>query len=208
MFKRFLLISVVAVVVLATAAIAVFGWMRSKEQAQINAYEKIYTDAVELLEAEQPDKALELLETHFNATLADTDLKDWPPLMVQAAIDSKNYGHLEHLVNNYPETLSTNESAALWWLRAQMHRRLWSTTASLLETWPETRRKLPNRWKLLEADRLLLENDLEAAEASLHSWSGVGDEEVNRQLRLALLADQIADWCREDGVDVVVLVPL
>ncbi len=186
MFRRPLLILIV--VVLATAAIAVFGWLRHKEQAQINAYEKIYADAAELLETGQPDEALELLETYFNATLADTDLKDWPPLMVQAAVDSKNYGHLEHLVNNYPETLSTNESAALWWLRAQMHRRLWSKTASILEAWPENNRALPNRWKLLEADRFLLKNDLESAEASLRSWSGAGHEEVNRQLRLALLA--------------------
>lgn len=69
-----------------------------------------------------------------------------------------------------------------------MHRRLWSKTASILEAWPENNRALPNRWKLLEADRFLLKNDLESAEASLRSWSGAGHEEVNRQLRLALLA--------------------
>jgi tetratricopeptide (TPR) repeat protein len=54
--------------------------------------------------------------------------------------------------------------------------------------WPESKRQQPDRWRLLAADALIRAGENKAALDALESWQGKGNDEVNRQLRIALLA--------------------
>ncbi|MGB0744280.1 MAG: hypothetical protein ACPGSB_07115, partial [Opitutales bacterium] len=134
------------------------------------------------------NEALQLLESNFRPSLAESIQSDWPMRMVEAALAARKFTHLEHLVSQYPHTLFKNETAALWWCRAQMHRQFWLKAENLMARWPEEQRQLPNRWSILKADHLMLRNEPTLAIEELQSWSGEGQDEVNRQLRLALLA--------------------
>lgn len=147
-----------------------------------------YNDAYQMVEAGDAAEALELLNTHFSPKQAGPIQQKWPSLMVQAAIECHAYSQLESLVATYPGVLMENESAALWWMRAQMHLQAPEPAEKLKAQWPESIRKQPNRWRLLEADELARAGEGTLALDSLNSWQGVGNDEVNRQLRIALLA--------------------
>ena len=188
MLKRVVFILSLAVALFGATAFGVYTYLESQKQAKIEAWQATYDQAVELMQAGESAAALELLNTHFNPQHAGPAQQDWPPLMVQAAIESHAYSQLESLVAKYTGVLTQNESAALWWMRAQMHLGAPEPVEKLKAHWPESKRQEPNRWRLLEADVLLRADENERALESLNSWQGEGNDEVNRQLRIALLA--------------------
>lgn len=188
MLKRILIILSLAVVLLGATAFGVYTYFESQKQAKLEAWQASYDQAEEMLQAGEAAAALELLNTHFNPQQAGPAQQSWPPLMVQAAIESHAYPQLESLVAKYPGVLTQNESAALWWMRAQMHLNAPEPVEKIKVHWPESKRQQPDRWRLLEADVLIRAGDNELAIESLNSWQGQGNDEVNRQLRIALLA--------------------
>jgi tetratricopeptide (TPR) repeat protein len=188
MLKRVLPFLCLAVVLIGAIALSVYAYLKWQRNVQVEAWEITYSDAKQLLQAGDSTEALELLNTHFSPKQAGPDQQKWPPLMVQAALDSHAYSQLESLVATYPGVLMENESAALWWMRAQMHLKAPEPAEKLRAQWPESKRKLPNRWRLLEADELVRAGEVSDALDSLNSWQGQGHDEVNRQLRIALLA--------------------
>lgn len=197
MLKRISIWALLVAMLTGGFAAVFYAYGQHREKQELEGYRQVFEEAGELLESSQPGQALALMEAHFKPGLADTLQRQWPERMVEAALASRNYSHLEHFVAQYPQTLLTQESVALWWARAQMHRRFWAKAQSLFEHWPEAERKFPHRWHLLKADHSILEGDRAAAEDILHSWQGEGHDEVNRQLRLALLADSNAEAVRE-----------
>jgi len=188
MLKRTALFLCLAVALLGATAFGVYAYLKWEANAQLQAWEVTYRDASEMLQAGKASEALELLNTHFSPKQAGPAQQSWPPLMVQAAIDSHAYSQLESLVAKYPGVLMQNESAALWWMRAQMHLDAPEPVAKLKVHWPESRPEQPNRWRLLEADALIRAGQNTLALEGLNSWQGKGNDEVNRQVRIALLA--------------------
>lgn len=188
MFKSLLnlALSVLVLVVLSVGSFVGYqqysGW--KKEQR----YLLLYQEAVVLLDEGHAEESLELLEANFDDSLASDALSDWPSLMTRAALESRNYSYLDRMVADYPDLLLEQEDLVLWWGRAQIHRGQWSTMGALLDHWSPDQRQMPDRWNILEADRLLLEKRVDEARASLNSWTGEGRDEANRQLRLAILA--------------------
>jgi hypothetical protein len=188
MLKRFLFILSLAVALFGAAAFGVYTYIESQKAAKIEAWQVTYDQAAEMLQAGEAEAALELLNTHFNPQQAGPAQQNWPSLMVQAAIESHAYSQLESLVGKYPGVLTQNESAALWWMRAQMHLDAPEPVEKLKVHWPESKRQQPDRWRLLAADALIRAGENKAALDALESWQGKGNDEVNRQLRIALLA--------------------
>ncbi|MDQ8193800.1 hypothetical protein QEH59_05160 [Coraliomargarita sp. SDUM461004] len=188
MLKRIIPFLGLAVVLVSAIAFGVYTYLKWQNNARLETWQANYEQAAELLEAGEASAALDLLNTHFNPQLAGPAQQSWPPLMVQAAIESHAYSQLESLIVKYPGVLAQNESAALWWLRVQIHLDASEPADKLKAHWPESKREQPNRWYLLEADTLIRAGDNEAALDSLNGWQGEGHDEVNRQLRIALLA--------------------
>ncbi|WPJ96821.1 hypothetical protein SH580_03765 [Coraliomargarita algicola] len=188
MLKRILPFFCLAVVLIGATAFGVYAYLKWEANARLEAWEVIYQDAATLLEQGQSVEALELLNSHFNPQQAGAAQQNWPRLMVQAAIESHAYLQLESLVGKYPAVLLENESAALWWMRAQMHLDAPEPAQKLKQEWPEERRQQPLRWRLLYADELARAGDVEGALEELKSWQGQGNHEVNRQVRIALLS--------------------
>lgn len=181
-FLGFLSLTIVAI------ALGVYAYLDARKAARVEFWESTRAQASQMVRAGQAAEALELLNTHFNPSKAGQAQRTWPPLMVQAALESHAYPQLESLVAKYPGVLLENESAALWWMRAQMHLESPEPAEQLSLQWPEEKRTLSSRWHLLEADALIRSGQTERALESLQSWQGEGDQEVNRQLRIALLA--------------------
>ncbi|MGZ0655025.1 hypothetical protein ACWPKS_05405 [Coraliomargarita sp. W4R72] len=188
MLKRIVLFLCLTVVLLSVTVFGVYAYQKRQTDLQLERWEATYHEASVMLKLGESNEALELLNTHFNPKQAGPPQQKWPPLMVQAAIDCNAYSQLESLVAKYPGVLMQNESAALWWMRVQMHLDAPEPVEQLKAHWPESKRAYPDRWRLLEADTLIREGENTRALESLNSWQGVGNDEVNRQVRIALLA--------------------
>ncbi|GAA5482974.1 hypothetical protein [Haloferula sargassicola] len=181
----------ISLIVAVLAGVAFTGWFvhrKSSERSAQAERNEAFERAGDLLQSGRADEALELLQSKFQPDLAFSELVAWPDRMAEAAAASRHFGQLENLVARYPAILREVEPAALWWLRMQLHRDRWDATGTVLDHWPAERQQHPDRWKLLEADHLLVDKRIREARESLESWSGEGEDEVNRQLRLALLS--------------------
>ncbi|MDQ8206934.1 hypothetical protein QEH52_05400 [Coraliomargarita sp. SDUM461003] len=189
MLKRILPSLCLAFVLIGGSAFGVYAYLKWDANARSKAWDLIYKNASELLEQGQATQALELLNSNFNPKQGGSAQQKWPALMVQAAIESHAYLQLESLVAKYPAVLLENESAALWWIRAQMHLNAPELAAKLKEQWPVERRQQAMRWRLLRADELMRAGEAERALDELRAWQGQGNDEVNRQLRIALLSE-------------------
>jgi tetratricopeptide (TPR) repeat protein len=189
MLKKILLFVFFTFLLLSLVLSSVYFYHHYTQKQQQRYYDGIYQQASAWVESELASDALDLLNQHFKESEADGLQVAWPAMMVKASLRSNNYSQLEHLLARHPHILLVNESAALWWSRIQMHRRMWSAVAPLWAIW-EPQTKLRNRWHLLEADHFMLLGQDEQAREVLESWSASGVDEMNRQLRLALLANQ------------------
>ncbi|MBB5351570.1 putative Zn-dependent protease [Haloferula luteola] len=188
--KTFLRLALAAIVLAILGTGGFYLHRQSTQKAAQVARQGVVDQARKLLQTENPGEALKLLQAHFKADLAFSDMAEWPSLMVNAAAESRDYGQLESLVGRYPFTLRECESAALWWMRMKLHRGQWDTALPVLELWPPEKRQQPHAWKLLEADQCIHDGRRREARESLDTWKAEGNDEVNRQLRLALLADK------------------
>lgn len=187
--KKYLVIALAGLFLAVGGGVAFLLHSKAAEAREVEQRREAREEAERLLSSGRTEEALVLLQAHFKPQLAFGELREWPLLMVEAAAESRRFDQLEHLVVQYPATLRESESAALWWLRMQLHRGQWLSALPLLEHWPEERRQQKEQWKLLEADRLLQEGKVREARSHLQSWNAEGPAEVNRQLRLALLAE-------------------
>jgi Flp pilus assembly protein TadD len=190
MLKRILIALCLAVALIGASTLGAYAYWKWQKAKQLSEWEATYNEAAQMVQSGAPAAALDLLNTHFNPKIAGQAQQAWPPLMVQAAIDSRSYPQLESLVAKYPGVLRQNEAAALWWMRAQMHLGMYQSAEELALLWPEDKRTQPFRWRLLEADALMRLGQGDAALESLQAWQGEGSDEVNRQVRIALLSGE------------------
>ena len=175
------------------AALCYFGISHYLNQREITEYNSVYENARELVELGESGEALGLLRNNYSTVLSQKTENNWPVLMAIAALEGKDYFQLEIIIKENPNILKENESAALFWARMQMHKRLWTTVEPLVFYWQNQEGKFSERWKLLQADNFLISGDLERAKDSLNNWKGKGRDEANRQMRIALLAGEDED---------------
>lgn len=177
--KKILLVAIL----IALAGLSVIGVRLWRNHVTRASEARAFQKAGELIREGRPIEALALFETH--GSRPDSVLA-WSEVEFRALVMQANLPRLTGIFQRDPDRILRDEEASLTVARAFLHLRQSESFEKARGTWrgKETR---PDRWMLLDADRLLLSGDAAGATALLERQVLPGTNDVPRLLRLALI---------------------
>ena len=178
--KRFLLISLAIVMLLAGTAAAIRAW---RLHVVARAEAQAYTAVQRLLREAKPTEALAVAE---KLPRSDTRFP-WSSLVLDALTSAHQVPRLVEQFERAPERILAREDASLLVARALMAARQGEALTRIREDW-RGRETQPHLWLALDSDRLALEGHPGDAEALLRSRTFSGEAEATRLVRLSLYA--------------------
>lgn len=179
-----------AIVLTLAILLAYFYWPRPVEESSYRPETESseYERAKELLEkTNAPSAALNIILKHDKELQKKTEMgSKWRDIYIKANTEKKNVTPLIYLYQYFPESFKNNENAALLIGNAlilsgntkdfDVVRKQWEDDAQ--SSW---------QWKLLDADKLILQGKKQEASDYLKTQKFDGKVDVNRFIKLALL---------------------
>ncbi len=141
----------------------------------------------ELLKESKPEAAFELLQHYSDEIDEKTPFgKEWLQLLIQTSEILQNTNQLVILYDYYPKIFENHEKASLLVANAYLEAGRYKDYQAVRDRW-QNHEKQPELWFILEGDKLLLEGKRQEALNLLNSKSFIGQADVPRLTRLALL---------------------
>lgn len=182
---------VIAGVVIAAGAVAVFGVTMWRSHKASHQEERNYRKAVSLRDAARYEEALAVIDANapwrrISREGTGTDAEKWVGLEIEVLTHMRQIPRLLWLYEHFPERFSRYEEASLLAGRALMQMRDGKALTRLRGVWrgQETQKAA---WLALDVDRALFEGRRGDALALLQSRAFSGPEDCGRLARLALL---------------------
>jgi thioredoxin-like negative regulator of GroEL len=140
----------------------------------------------QLVQAGEDSQALQLILLGVPASLEESEILQWKQLELSLVTRLRHFGLLERIARDDPPRLYANEAASLLYARILLHQGRESDYRELLSRAVRSEKNKAG-WILLEANRLYLSGELEAATELLQSVTFSGRVESERLLHLAIL---------------------
>ncbi len=183
-----LLIAVVAIGLL--AAVGCYFLMGGEDEALVVAQE--YQEAVDLLAAEDPEGALDIILSYSHRSDDDEGPwhdYNWEVLEIDAAEQMKSIPRLIYLFKKNQQAFDGKEETVLMLARIFLQFQQIDDYDLLRNHW-RGQEVLEKPWFLLDADFLMFQKKGEEATAFLETKEFEGEEDIPRLIRLALLASK------------------